>query len=86
MKTMALLITVNYERKVLVFLRGKSTKHQTNYASNIDENKNTWVMISTYTQWVTKPVYQTQTFIKLKKAIKYNTIRDVKFERNINSK
>lgn len=85
MKTMALLITVNYERKVLVFLR-KSTKHQTNYASNIDENKNTWVMISTCTQWVTKPVYQTQTFIKLKKAIKYNTIRDVKFERNINSK
>lgn len=82
MKTMALIITVNYERKVLVFLR-KSTKHQTNYASNIDENKNTWVMISTYTQWVTKPVYQTQTFIKLKKAIKYNTIR---FERNINSK
>lgn len=43
-------------------------------------------MISTYTQWVTKPVYQTQTFIKLKKAIKYKTIRDVKFERNINSK
>lgn len=82
MKTMALIITVNYERKVLVFLR-KSTKHQTNYASNIDENKNTWVMISTCTQWVTKPVYQTQTFIKLKKAIKYNTIR---FERNINSK
>lgn len=85
MKTMALIITVNYERKVLVFLR-KSTKHQTNYASNIDENKNTWVMISTCTQWVTKPVYQTQTFIKLKKAIKYKTIRDVKFERNINSK
>lgn len=75
-------ITVNDER---IVLRVKSTKkHRTNCASNIDEDINIWVMISTYTQWVTKTVFYTD-YIKhkLKQAIEYNPFRDVKHERNI---
>lgn len=40
-----------------LFSKCEINKNQTNCASNINEDINTWVMISTYTQWVTKTIF-----------------------------